>query len=50
MAAERYHLLPADLREPQALASALRAAGLDPAAPTYILAECASLSALAELP
>jgi len=41
VSSEHYHLLPADLREPDALVAALRAAGLDPAVPTYILAECA---------
>ncbi len=37
---DRYSLLPADLREPGQLAAALQAAGLDPAAPTYVLSEC----------
>lgn len=41
VSSERYHLLPGDLREPEALASALHAAGLDAAAPTFVLAECA---------
>ena len=41
VSSERYHLLPGDLREPEALAAALRAAGLDAAAPTFVLAECA---------
>ncbi|KAK9824836.1 hypothetical protein WJX81_004800 [Elliptochloris bilobata] len=40
VSSERYSLLPADLREPEALAPALRAAGLDEAAPTFVLAEC----------
>ena len=37
---DSYCLLPADLREPGQLAAALEAAGLDPAAPTYVLSEC----------
>ena len=37
---DRYCLLPVDLREPGQLAAALEAAGLDPAAPTYVLSEC----------
>ncbi|PRW45066.1 tRNA wybutosine-synthesizing 4 [Chlorella sorokiniana] len=37
---DSYCLLPVDLREPGQLAAALEAAGLDPAAPTYVLSEC----------
>ena len=36
----RYRLLPADLRDPPQLEAALEAAGLDPAAPTFVLSEC----------
>lgn len=36
----RYALLPVDLRRPDDLAGALEAAGLDLAAPTFVLAEC----------
>ncbi|EFN56319.1 hypothetical protein CHLNCDRAFT_22266 [Chlorella variabilis] len=37
---DRYCLLPIDLREPSQLEAALEEAGLDPAAPTYVLSEC----------
>ncbi|KAL4857786.1 Leucine carboxyl methyltransferase 1 [Chlorella vulgaris] len=37
---ERYCLLPVDLRDLEQLEAALQEAGLDPAAPTYILSEC----------
>ena len=36
----RYCLLPADLRRLSSLQEVLAAAGLDPAAPTYVLSEC----------
>ncbi|KAI3426176.1 hypothetical protein D9Q98_008553 [Chlorella vulgaris] len=37
---ERYCLLPVDLRDLEQLKAALQEAGLDPAAPTYVLSEC----------
>lgn len=40
MVTDRYCLLPIDLREPSQLEAALEEAGLDPAAPTYVLSEC----------
>lgn len=40
MVADRYCLLPADLRDIAQLAAALEAAGLDPEAPTLVLSEC----------
>ena len=40
MVTERYCLLPADLREPGSLATALERAGMDPAAPTLVVSEC----------
>lgn len=40
MLTERYCLLPADLRDLAQLEAALAAAGLDPAAPTYVVSEC----------
>ncbi len=40
MVTPRYCLLPVDLRDTSQLAAALQEAGLDPAAPTYVLSEC----------
>lgn len=40
MLTERYCLLPVDLRDLEQLKAALQEAGLDPAAPTYVLSEC----------
>ncbi len=36
----RYCLLPADLRDVEALAAALEGAGFDPSLPTFVLSEC----------
>ena len=43
-----YALVPCDLRETTALDAALRAAGMDPTAPTFLLSECVMIYMPAE--